>query len=139
MPTVLESLGALPHLRPEMIIRATSQRGPRIKKNPDGKMHHVLTTQVQSNKAWLIVITHATEMIDNRPELQFRTRVYLRTVDNKLIEIEDQGGFYTEVGAEWGAYRALTSIIADIKADRTVLGVIRKDYEEYEARQEAGL
>lgn len=116
MTTVLESLGVLPVLTPPDVVAATSERGPRIKKNPDGKMCLARVVNVQSNKVWLIVITHSFE-----PTLRYRCRVYLRKQDASLVEIEDKEGFYTLAGAEWGAYSALLHILRDLRADRAMV------------------
>lgn len=115
MTTRLETLERLPALVPPVVVKAMATRGPRIKKNPDGKMCHARTAGVQSNKLWLIIITH-----ENKPALRYRCRVYLRREDDSLIEIEDRDGFYTESGAEWGAYSALLDVIHDLKRGRTL-------------------
>lgn len=117
MTALIEKVDRPPHIQHQMIVRQSTRMGPRVKRNPDGKMCMVLSSYVQSHPLWLIVITY-------KPRSSFRARVWLREQSGKNRPLLDSDGYYTLIGAEWAAFIALEKYARQLREAKEQADVV---------------
>jgi hypothetical protein len=111
--TVLQWLDRVPIILPQMIVGRSSTKIAKVKITPARESVMVGTSFIQSTPLWLIVVTKV-KTAGGRGTLH-RVRVWLRTVNGGLLQIEDNAGFVTLRGAEWCAFKILNKITNDMR------------------------